>query len=146
MFQRLWPRIANREDARRIAGSAVKWYVILAVFSAAFGIVSLVSGEPITRSPSDARIVASAWSLVDAAIFGFIAYKIGSLSLSWSIAGLGLAVLSMLLALGSGDLSPIALIVEFYIVLRFVNAVRAALAWRKFNAPAPVAGLEITPQ
>jgi hypothetical protein len=134
MPSRFWPSIPDQVSAERIARSVAKWYVFAAIVSGVLGIASLISGKQITKSEFDHHVVASSFSLLDAALFGWIAYKILSMSVGWSVTGLILALVGTLLSMGAGEVSPIAMIFELYAILRFIHAIRAARAWRRFAA------------
>src|SRR5215472_8475102 len=104
----IWPSIRDRKKAELVAKSAAKWYFVAAALSAVFGAISLTSGTPLSKSSTNPEIVFSGFSLVDAGLFALIAIKIRSMSFGWSVTGLVVALLGVLLALGSGDLSPIS--------------------------------------
>jgi hypothetical protein len=134
MRRLFWPVLRDRNAALQVARSAARWYVLAALISGAFGLISLFSGSPIARSATDSTIAFSAFSLADAALFGVIAFQIRSMSVGWSIAGLALGVVEVAASFLSPHFSPISLLVELYILLRFVNAVRAARAYHGFAA------------
>jgi hypothetical protein len=129
----MWPSFPNRETAAAVSRNATKWYIFGAVLSGALGLISLFSGKEIASSPTDSRIAASSASLIGAALLGLIAFKIRSMSMGWSIAGLLFGVFVVVFSLADGTMNPIGLVFEFVVLVKLFNAVRAARAWHSFD-------------
>jgi len=128
-FGPIWPRISDRASAQRAANLASRWYILGAIFTGALALIAIFSGKDIPQSELSGEIAISSLSILDAALLGFVAYKVRKLSVGWSIAGLALFLFGLL----NGASSPITLIIDFFIVFNLVGGVRASLKWRELD-------------
>jgi hypothetical protein len=125
-FWNLWPEIESRTEAIQVSRQGV-W---AAIFSCA-----------ITALVSVLSIFGFDWfSLLDAAIFAVIAWRIYRLSLPWSIAGLVFFVAERIFGLyhSAVKVSFVGWIVAALLTLCYMNSVRATSFLHK-NKEAPVA-------
>lgn len=98
------------------AGAGVSAFV--SVVTAIIGIMSL-AGHPVFGMDG--------WVLIDAALFGAIAWRIFRLSLPWSIVGLLLFLGEKVYMFMGHPVAHGNIIVAFFFFLAYVNAVRGGL-------------------
>jgi len=85
------------------------------------------------------------WSLLDASLFGLVAWKIRAMSRGWSIAGLILAALNILLSLTAGQFNPLIFLVYITIIFGFINGVRGTFAYHRWHADEAIRALGLAP-
>lgn len=116
-----------KEAAHQGAGAAVFVAAVTAVFSilAIFGVQILAGFSPT--------------ALLDAAIFGVVAWRIYRMSRAWAVVGLVGFVVERVYALylhgfnaGAGS------IVGVFILLGFINGVRGTFAFHKLSTSPPI--------
>ncbi len=132
-FGPVWPRISDRASAQRAANLASRWYIIGAFLTGALALIAIFSGKDIPRSQFSDEIAISSLSILDAALLGLVAYKVQKLSVGWSIAGLALFLLGLVGSLLNGGISPITLIIEFFVFFSLLSGVRASLKMRELD-------------
>jgi len=72
-------------------------------------------------------------------LFGLVAWKMRRMSLPWTLGGLILAAIILLADLAEMP-SPIALIAHAFVILYFVNAVKATVAFHGLQSEQPPSG------
>jgi hypothetical protein len=117
----------------RVSKAASKWYIVVAVLSGALCLTSFFSSTPITNSRTDPRVITSGMWLINTALFALIAFKVRSMSLGWSIIGFLLFLFGVFISVAGGELSPIGLLIELFLFVKLLHAVRAARAWHSFE-------------
>jgi hypothetical protein len=143
--QTLWPRIVDTDSSRQAVRTAVKVSTIWAVFSGVFALIALFSGRSVTENPDSTRVLYDGWSLLDASLFGLVAWKIRAMSRGWSIAGLILAALNILLSLTAGQFNPLIFLVYITIIFGFINGVRGTFAYHRWHADEAIRALGLAP-
>jgi hypothetical protein len=150
---RLWPTINDEPSARRAVERAARITTVWAIINAGFGIISILSGSRITeRDPlkwqggvidNGGQSVSGYAVLFVGILFGLVAWKMRRMSLPWTLGGLILAAITLLADLAETP-SPIALIGHAFVILYFINATRATVAFRRLqSARSPIAGAQI---
>jgi hypothetical protein len=133
--QRIWPTFTDYESAQAAVRYAVKACTIWAIVSVGMGIVSLVSGSAVKDSAYNGESVpyaALTW-IVSGVLFGVIAWKVRNMSRNWAIVGLLIAAAGLWGDPASGR-NPIVVFCYLYVVLSFVNAIRASIFWSRLEA------------
>ncbi len=143
---RLWPTIVDVDSARSAVRRAVSWSTIWAVLSGVLALIAIFSGRPIAESPDSTRVLYDGWSLLDAALFGLVAWKIRSMSKAWSVTGLILVALNILFSLASGQFNPLTFLVHVAIVFAFINGIRGAFAYHRLREVETTRELGLTPR
>jgi FtsH-binding integral membrane protein len=127
--QRIWPTITDSDSACAAIRGAVKISAAWAAVSLLLAIAALHIG--LTHPPiSPGQIGEAVGSLVDAMIFGLLAWKIRRMSRPWAITGLVFTILMMPFALSS----LLAILFHAAVLIAFIGAVRATTAFRRFEA------------
>ena len=127
--QRIWPTITDSDSAGAAVRGAVKISSAWAALNLLLAIASLHLG--LTHPPiSPGQIGEAIGSLLDALIFGLLAWKIRGMSRPWAITGLAFAILMMPFAFDS----LLAILFHTVVLIAFISAVRATTAFRRFEA------------
>jgi hypothetical protein len=118
-----WPEIMDEDSARDAAHMAGGWAGVVAGLTTLLAVISLVSGSSVMGI--------NAFSLVDAALFGVVAWQTWRGSRGFAVAGLSLYSLEILYNVvnhppGIGILSVI-------ILLALINGVRGTFGLHKFE-------------
>ena len=118
-----WPEIIDEDSARDAAHKAGGWAGVVAGLTTLFAIISILGGVSV--------LGIRAWSLLDAALFAVVAWRVWAGSRAWAITGLSLYCLEVLYGMvthppGIGVLTVI-------IVLALINGVRGTFGLHKFQ-------------
>jgi len=119
----IWPTIADVTSARKAGLHGVFAATGVASFTFVFVLLSLVNVKIIPGL--------DLWALIDAAIFGVLAFYINRMSRTAAITALSLffyEILYMSITIGKGPS-----IVALFFVLAFVNGIRGTFAYHKFS-------------
>jgi hypothetical protein len=117
-----WPEIIDEDSARSAAHLAGGWAAVVAGLTTLLAVISMASETSIMGS--------GPWSLLDAALFGVVAWRVWCGSRAWAIAGLSLYLLEIGFSLatrGSG-----VGILTIIIVLALINGVRGTFELHKY--------------
>lgn len=79
-FRWLWPVITNEEEAKKAAKSGAFGAIFVAIVICIFSLIAIATGQPFAGVNGN--------SLVDAFLFGIIAWRIFRYSLPWAVFGL----------------------------------------------------------
>ena len=127
--QRIWPTITDYDSAYAAIRGAVKITSAWAALSLLLAIAAVHTG--LTHPPiSPEQIGEAVGSFVQATVFGLLAWKVRGMSRPWAITGLAFAILILPFALDS----PLAILFHTVVLIAFISAVRAATAFRRFEA------------
>lgn len=127
--QRIWPTITDHDSAYAAVRGAVKITSAWAAVSLLVTIALVHIG--LTHPPvSPEQIGEAVVYFVQAMIFGLLAWKVRGMSRPWAITGLAFAILLMPFALDS----LLAILFHTVVLIAFISAVRAASAFRRFEA------------
>jgi hypothetical protein len=144
----LWPTINDEPSARRAVERVARITTIWAVINAGLGIISILSGSRITdRDPSGidngGQSISGYAFLFVGLLFGLVAWKMRRMSLVWTLGGLVLAAITLLADLAETP-NPIAIIAHAFVILYFINAVRATVKFQRLQSEQPpIAGAPI---
>jgi hypothetical protein len=120
-----WSKITDAKTARDAAMQGVGASVFVAVATGLMAIVSMVLKHPV--------LGIDGWALVDAGLFGIIAWRIYRMSRPWALVGLLLYAVELAIRVKNG-LVPIAgLVVAFVIISGFSNGVRGVFGFHRFG-------------
>jgi hypothetical protein len=126
MSSRWWPSVSDLEGAKKAAhegaGAAVFVAAVTVLFSvlAIFGIQILPGFSPL--------------SLVDAALFAIVAWRIYKMSRAWSVVGLLLFAAERAYAFYYRGVTVTAgIVVGFILLLAFLNGVRGTFAYLRLS-------------
>jgi hypothetical protein len=117
-----WPEIIDEDSARSAAHVAGGWAAAVAGFTTLLAIISMAADTSIMGN--------GPWSLLDAALFGVVAWRVWCGSRAWAIAGLVLYLLEIGLSLATRG-SGIG-ILTILVVLALINGVRGTFELHKY--------------
>jgi len=133
-----WPEIIDEDSAREAAHRAGGWAAVVAGLTTILAVISMVS--------SVSLLGIGPWSLVDAALFGVVAWRIWCGSRAFAVAGLSLYCLEVLYGVVTHP--PGVGILTIIILLALINGVRGTFGLHKYEqiklqeamnaAPAPM--------
>src|SRR5438270_3237718 len=118
-----WPEITSEDSARDAAHMAGGWAGVVAGMTTLFSIISMMTGTRIMG--------ASQWSLLDAALFGVVAWQVWRGSRAWAVTGLSLYGLEVLYSVVTHP--PGVGILTFIILLALINGVRGTFGLHKYE-------------
>jgi hypothetical protein len=127
----VWPALDDQNSTVAAVSRASKWVFGWAVLLVAIGLLDLliVSFVPASSKPPGTTVASAFiwYAIAVGMIFAFIGWRIKKMSLAWAIAGFLLCVL----AAAAVFPSPIAIVIYLFLILMFVNAVRATYKYKK---------------
>jgi len=129
---RFWPTIDSPQSARRAVDRAVRVTSISALVCIAVGLVMLFSGAK-AREPGQGEALTGAAFLIPGILYGVIAWRIRCMSRGWTLGGFILAALMLLSDLASTP-SIFSLIACMVVLVYFINALRAVIAYERLVA------------
>lgn len=119
-----WPSTEDRSSAEAAVKPAVGVSSFIAAVSGLIAILSIIYQKPIFGF--------NGWSLVDALLFGVIAWRIRRMSRAWAVAGLLIYLFEV--GFNITDRKPGALgVVTVVFILTYVGAIRGAFAYHRFG-------------
>jgi hypothetical protein len=118
-----WPEIIDEDSARSAAHTAGGWAAAVAGLTTLLAIISIFS--------SVSLLGINAYSLVDAALFGVVAWRVWCGSRGWAIAGLALYGLEVVYAVVTHP--PGVGILTIIVLLALINGVRGTFALHKYT-------------
>ena len=126
----LWPSVSDEPSAKTVAHRATKWIFGWAILCVSVGLLDFLVTLTLPAPPVGASAATEfVWYILGMGlIFGVIAWRIGRMSLPWSIAGLSICVLAAIAILPS----PFGFILYGFLVLVFTNAIHATSKYRRF--------------
>jgi hypothetical protein len=116
-----WPEIIDEDSARDAARKAGGWAAVVAGLTGLLALISLSGSSWFGITP---------WSLVDAALFGVVAWRVWNGSRAWAVAGLSLYSLEVLFSIVTHP--PGVGILTIIILLALINGVRGTFALHKY--------------
>jgi hypothetical protein len=119
-----WPEIVDEDSARSAAHYAGGWAAAVAGFTAVLALISMAS------SSTSLKIGPSA--LLDAALFGVVAWRVWCGSRAWAVAGLTLYCLEIAYNVATNP--PGVGILTIIVVLALINGVRGTFTLHKYTA------------
>ncbi len=117
-----WPEIIDQDSARTAAHTAAGWAIFVAGLTTLLAVIGMFTGPVM-------GITASA--LVDAALFGVVAWRVWNGSRGWAIAGLALYSLEIIYNVVNHP--PGVGILTILVVLALVNGVRGTFSLHKYE-------------
>ena len=117
-----WPGIIDEDSARDAAHMAGGWAGVVAGLTTLFAVISIFGGVSV--------LGIRAWSLLDAALFGVVAWRVWAGSRAWAVTGLSLYCLEVLYGMVTHP--PGVGILTIIIVLALINGVRGTFGLHKF--------------
>jgi hypothetical protein len=117
-----WPEIIDEDSARDAAHMAGGWAGVVAGLTTLFAVISIFGGVSV--------LGIRAWSLLDAALFGVVAWRVWAGSRAWAVTGLSLYCLEVLYGMVTHP--PGVGILTIIIVLALINGVRGTFGLHKF--------------
>jgi hypothetical protein len=118
-----WPEIIDEDSARDAAHMAGGWAGVVAGVTTLLAAVSIFGGVSVMGI--------RAWSLVDAAMFGVVAWQVWRGSRAFAVAGLSLYGLEVLYGVVTHP--PGIGILTIIIMLALINGVRGTFGLHKFE-------------
>lgn len=118
-----WPEIIDEDSARDAAHMAGGWAGVVAGLTTLFAIISIFGGISVMGI--------RAWSLLDAALFAVVAWRIWCGSRAFAVAGLALYSLEVLYGVVTHP--PGIGILTVIIMLALINGVRGTFGLHKFE-------------
>ena len=133
-----WPTIEDESSAEQATKAAVGVSGFIAAITALLAVLSIVYHKPV--------LGLDGWSLVDAAIFALIAWRISKASRFASVVGLLIYLAEVGLKLATNPSGALGVLTIIFI-LTYINAIRGAFAYRRYRKaessplapPAPLA-------
>jgi hypothetical protein len=120
-----WSKITDAKTARDAAMQGVGASGFVAAVTGLMAILSIVLKHPV--------LGIDGWALVDAGLFGVIAWRTYKMSRPWALVGLLLYAVELAIRVKNG-LVPIAgLVVAFVIISGFSNGVRGVFGFHRFG-------------
>jgi hypothetical protein len=116
-----WPEIIDEDSARDAAHKAGGWAAAVAGITALLAVISLTGSSLFGITPL---------SLVDAALFGVVAWRVWYGSRAWAVAGLSLYSLEVLFSVINHP--PGVGILTIIVLLALINGVRGTFALHKY--------------
>jgi hypothetical protein len=149
----LWHHVNDEPSARRAVERAARITTVWAVINVGLGIISILSGSRITeRDPlkwqggvidNGGQSISGYAFLFVGILFGLVAWKMRRMSLPWALGGLILAAITLLADFAETP-SPIALIFHAFVIISFINAVRATVKFQRLQSEqSPITGAQI---
>jgi hypothetical protein len=117
-----WPEVSDEDSARTAAHMAAGWAAVVAGVTT---LVSLLSLAGMFRMPGIGPS-----SLLDAALFGLVAWRVWNGSRAWAVAGLALYCLEIVWSVVTHP--PGVGILTVLILLALINGVRGTFGLHKF--------------
>jgi hypothetical protein len=146
-MDRLWPAVDDADAARDVVESAARFTTIWAVINLVIGLISLFSGSTVTERnrvefqgmvmDNGGNAIPAASFIITGLVFALVSWKMRAMSRGWTVAGLILAAFTLLADLAAYP-SPIAVVAHLVVLVYFINAVRAALAFERTQNERPV--------
>lgn len=118
-----WKEIYDKETAEDATKAAVGVSYFVAGLTGLLAVISLFVGKSIMG--------VSGWSLVDAALFAIVGWRIGKLSRGWTIFGALLYLLEAVISMGTRGGGIGVLTIVFLIA--YVNAIRGVFAHHRYE-------------
>jgi len=121
-----WPSVSDLEGAKKAAHSGAGAAVFVAAVTALFSVLAIFGIQILPGF--------SALSLVDAALFAIVAWRIYKMSRAWAVVGLLLFIYERVYAFYvHGAPAMGGIVVGVIIWLGFTNGVRGTFAYRKLS-------------
>lgn len=117
-----WKEISDKDSAEDATKAASGVSYFIAAVTALIAVISIVYRKPI--------IGLDGWSLVDAALFVLVGWRIGRLSRIWAVLGLALYLLEAASSITQRGVGGGVLTIVFIIV--YVNAIRGVFAYHRY--------------
>jgi hypothetical protein len=123
-----WPSFGNRADAVQACNAASWAAVFVTGVTALMATVGIFSATPI--------LGITAWAYLDAVVFAVFAWRIRARSRGFAIAALALFVLEKIFQIATQPSAWVGIAMAVILTLLFINGVRGAFAWHRFEAAA----------
>lgn len=120
----MWPKIFDLSSAVSAANQGFWAAVIVAVFTTLAVTFVAVTGV---------NSALNAWSYIDAAVFGVIAWRIKRHSRFFAVLGLLLFVVEVIMLISQGQLYSIGVLITFALLMSFINGIRGTFAFHRFS-------------
>jgi hypothetical protein len=120
-----WSKITDAKTARDAAMQGVGACVFVAAVTGLMAILSIVLKHPV--------LGIDGLGLVDAGLFGVIAWRTYRMSRPWALIGLLLYVVEAAIRVKNGFVSIGGLVVAFVIISGFSNGVRGVFGFHRFG-------------
>jgi hypothetical protein len=118
--------IETLSDAQRVGRQGTWAACILAGMTGIFALASILGVLP-------KGLLISGWGLVDAALFGIIAWGIYRMSRVAAVAGLVFYIVEQVIAIATSDTKKGFGIVAILMIMAFFNAVRGTFAYHRLR-------------
>src|SRR5262245_28845717 len=122
----IWPKIGDIEAAKQVAKSGFWAAAIVAVVTAIFATIALVTQKEVATI--------DAWAYVDAVLFALIAWRVKKFSRVFAVAGIVLDVLEEILL--AQQLGGTGVVMAIILLLMFIHGARGVFAYHRFVAKA----------
>ena len=119
-----WPAIQDQTSAEAAVKPAIGVSGFIAGMSGLVAILSIAYQKPIFGFDG--------WSLVDAALFCAIAWRIKKMSRAWAIVGLVMYLFEVLFNFATNKRGAVG-ILTFVFILTYIGAVRGAFAFHRYR-------------
>lgn len=126
----LWPKITDLKSATDASDQGYAISLIMAGCTGLLAVVSIFTGKPI--------IGVDAWSLVDAAIFAFIAWRIRKRSRVFAVVGLLFFILEKFVQFSGAEPATGAVVIAAFFLMAYIAGVRGTFAVHRYRATTPV--------
>ena len=129
---RFWPTIDSPQSARQAVERAARVTSIWAFVCIALGLVLIFSGNKVANSSRGEALTGVAF-LIPGILYAVIAWRIRCMSRGWTLGGFILAAFLLLADLASAS-SIVSLIACAIVLVYFINALRAVIAYERLVA------------
>jgi len=133
-----WPTIEDEISAEHATKAAIGVSGFIAAVTGLAAVLSMIYHKPI--------LGLDGWGLIDAVIFGLIAWRISKVSRTWAVLGLLMYLLEVGYKLATNPSGALGVLTIIFI-LTYINAIRGAFAYHRYRKaennplapPAPLA-------
>jgi hypothetical protein len=130
--ERFWPTIDSPQSARQAVDRAARVITTWAFVCISLGLVLTFSGNKVTNSSRGEALTGLAF-LIPGILYGVIAWRIRCMSRGWTLGGFILTGFLLLADLASAR-SIVSLIACAIVLVYFINALRAVIAYERLVA------------
>jgi hypothetical protein len=119
-----WPKIEDEHSAEAAVKPAIGVSAFVAGMSGLVAVLSLLYKKPIFGF--------NGWSLVDAALFVLVAWRIKKMSRTWSVLGLLIYLLEIVFNVATSKPGAIGVLTVVFILM-YIGAIRATFSYHKYQ-------------
>jgi len=121
-----WPDIADTKTARDAALQGFGAAAFIASVTTIMSVASLIVHHPVFGIDG--------YGLIDAALFGVVAWRVYRMSRAWAVVGLVLYSTEITFKLVHGDFRNAGVVLTFFMFVGFIGGVRGTFAARAYQS------------